>query len=110
VRAALGNAGRTGASQRLAAPVLRFADLPRGAVRPHDEWKADASLLATDEGRSFVKWFRASNVDVEWKDHLAAVPLSRVYEVVDEARRRSEQWREFATVLQQRVERRVNRY
>jgi hypothetical protein len=69
----------------------------------------DAAFTSTETGRSFVEWFAGTAVDGEWTAHVEAVPLSRVYEVVDEARRRAAEWTEFAASLSARVGRSTSR-
>ncbi|HEY6533388.1 MAG TPA: ParB/RepB/Spo0J family partition protein [Acidimicrobiales bacterium] len=63
----------------------------------------DAAFTSTDEGRSFVDWFEGNAIDDDWTELLTAVPLSRVYEVADEARRRAASWTEFASALSSRA-------
>jgi hypothetical protein len=65
-------------------------------------WRADAALQSTTDGRRFAEWFHRTQIDDAWKEQLASVPLSKVYEIADEARRRSRSWTEFARCLEQR--------
>jgi hypothetical protein len=67
----------------------------------------DAAFTSTDAGARFLGWFATTSVGDAWTDHLHAVPLSRVYEVADEARRRASAWNEFADALVARVGRRT---
>ncbi len=55
-----------------------------------------------------MQGFDATAVDSvdRWK-HVGVVPLSRVYEVADEARRRAAFWLGFAETLEGRVRRRA---
>jgi ParB-like chromosome segregation protein Spo0J len=69
-------------------------------------WREDAALASSEHGEHFVTWFERTAVgleDLEWVPH---VPLSRVYEIADEARRRSDTWLRFARVLETRSGRR----
>jgi AraC-like DNA-binding protein len=68
-------------------------------------WRDDAALVSCEEGEEFVGWFERTLVGVEDLARAGAVPLSRVYEVGDEARRRSEAWLEFARALEARTTR-----
>ena len=64
----------------------------------------DRALNATDDGAAFVTWFTATAVSNEdCFRHLTSVPLSRVYEIADEARRRANIWITFARDLENRT-------
>lgn len=67
------------------------------------EWSADSALSSTDDGSTFAIWFERTSIATEWHRHVLTIPLSRVYEVADEARRRAEQWRDFADAVGSRV-------
>jgi hypothetical protein len=47
-------------------------------------------VTSTPDGKEFAAWFDRTNVGRDWRMHVAAMPLSRVYEVADEARRRGD--------------------
>jgi ParB-like chromosome segregation protein Spo0J len=48
----------------------------------------------------FPSWFASKAIDAEMVEkHLEAVPLSRIYEIADEARRRSRFWAGFAETI-----------
>jgi ParB-like chromosome segregation protein Spo0J len=70
---------------------------------PHHDWVSDLALNASDGGTRFVKWFSSTDVTEEWHDFVWSVPLGRVYEVVDEARRRAAAWTSFASLLESRA-------
>lgn len=72
-------------------------------IRPVRSWVADAALLSAEEGETFVGWFERTTIKEEWRSFLAGIPLSRVYEVADEARRRAAAWTEFASRIEERV-------
>jgi ParB-like chromosome segregation protein Spo0J len=65
----------------------------------------DNALNSTAEGRRVVSWLAAPSLDKNWRDDVACVPLSRVYELADLARRRASQWNEFANALEARATR-----
>jgi hypothetical protein len=75
------------------------AELPSGR-----KWNA---VVAHEDGTSpkgatpeFPRWFSSKAIDAEMiETHLAAVPLSRIYEIADEARRRSRFWVGFADAI-----------
>jgi ParB-like chromosome segregation protein Spo0J len=52
----------------------------------------------------FAEWFDERHVDdTSWQDFVDAIPISRVYEIADTARARSESWRAFASALEDRA-------
>jgi ParB-like chromosome segregation protein Spo0J len=54
----------------------------------------------------FIQWFDGTEMGLEAADaHLRAVPLSRVYEIADQARRRARLWEAFADTVEPRSER-----
>ena len=65
----------------------------------------DAALLSTREGTSFAKWFERTSIDEEWRDLAQGIPVSRIYEVADEARRRAQRWLVLASWLETRATR-----
>jgi hypothetical protein len=93
--------GRDGKFQRAARP--------RAVVAPDAPPPADDEAFAsTDSGRTFVGWFERNAISEDWEVHVGAVPLSRVYEIADEARRRASAWSEFATALTTRATQRAS--
>jgi hypothetical protein len=68
-------------------------------------WREDKALSATPEGVSFVEWFESTAVTVA-PCRVDDVPLSRVYEIADEARRRARFWIDLADSLESRTRRR----
>jgi ParB-like chromosome segregation protein Spo0J len=71
-------------------------------------WCDDAALATRDGGEEFVSWFDSTTVDdVDTWNHVRAVPLSRTYEVADEARRRAAFWSSFAETVERQVRRRA---
>jgi ParB-like chromosome segregation protein Spo0J len=77
---------------------------PERAVGPNGrEWGSDAALLACGDGGEFARWFEAHEVGEEWHSFVWRVPVGHIYEVVDEARRRSSAWANFANLLEGRT-------
>jgi hypothetical protein len=71
-------------------------------------WRNDAALATRDGGDDFVAWFDTTTVDdVDTWSYAHAVPLSRTYEVADEARRRAAFWSSFADTVERQVRRRA---
>ena len=67
-------------------------------------WSADNACLSTRAGKAFAAWFDAHSVDgLHPLSYVACVPLSRVYDVIDESRRRSEFWAAYAAELELRL-------
>lgn len=110
-------AARTGASPETVRSVRRgmsVADAPpipfvlpqRPLVEPKIEpqWSADSACASTSESLEFAQWFDEHHLDSDLVRTMAdAIPLSRVYGVIDEARRRAGIWETFAKTLQGRV-------
>jgi ParB-like chromosome segregation protein Spo0J len=71
-------------------------------------WRGDRAFTDRDDGRQFVDWFDGTSVEQGdlWR-YVDGVPLSRVYEIADEARRRAEFWTRFAVAVEGRVRRRA---
>jgi hypothetical protein len=69
---------------------------------PSDSWRSDAALRSSARAADLLGWFERTAIgepDLTWVDE---VPLSRVYVVADEARRRSQAWLDFARALEAR--------
>jgi ParB-like chromosome segregation protein Spo0J len=66
-------------------------------------WTPDAAVVSTTDGENFAKWFERTNLGDEWRIIMTGIPISRIYEVADEARRRALVWQEFATSLEART-------
>lgn len=79
--------------------------LPTGRTRRLAE---DPAFASREDCEGFTKLFDTTTVDrAKLLAHVDAVPLSRIYDVADEARRRAAHWREFADILESRVRRRA---
>jgi len=77
-------------------PERAAAGLPEDSA----SWHQDLALVSSNDGENFVAWFdRTTLTEEECRRFLDAVPLSRIYEIADEARRRSEVWMQFAKSL-----------
>jgi ParB-like chromosome segregation protein Spo0J len=73
-----------------------------GLDRSH-RWASDSALLSTVEGTGFAKWFDRTDIGDEPRDFVSGIPISRIYEVADEARRRAAAWLAFASLLEGRA-------
>lgn len=102
VRRSLAAAVEDTEEKPLPAPVM-VPSLPRRADHSA-RWLEDSACSSTPEGRTFAQWLEDHRVDDGSLYAMAdAVPLSRIYEVIDEAHRRATFWSAFAAALQCRV-------
>jgi ParB-like chromosome segregation protein Spo0J len=90
--------------------IAWLADL-MGRGRPAtatEPWREDRALSSLACGDGFLDWFDGATVDEAdcWR-FLPEVPLSRVYMVADEARRRASCWSSFASALEDRTNKRA---
>lgn len=67
-----------------------------------EPWRGDQAFHSTQEGVSFAEWFESTEVNLA-EHRVDEVPLSRVYEIADEARRRAGFWSKFADDLERRT-------
>lgn len=82
---------------------LRSRQRPTGAPL-----RADRAFTDRDGGDTFVEWFDATSIErIDLWQQIEWVPLSRIYEIADEARRRAAFWTQFAVTLEGRVRRRA---
>jgi ParB-like chromosome segregation protein Spo0J len=71
-----------------------------------DRWSRDSACASTPEGSRFASWFDRHEVDEEDLSYFpGAVPISRSYEVIDEAYRRARFWAAVGGRLEQRLRR-----
>lgn len=107
-------ARRTGAAQGTVRDVRkrlsqgdRIMMPPRPGPRPSNR-KDDPAFQAKDGGADFVEWFESRLVgdDAEWERFVQVIPVSRIYEVADTARRCGETWQRFAATIESRVRQR----
>ena len=66
-------------------------------------WLSDSALAATTQGKGFATWLEQTNIGEESQGYVEGIPLSRVYEIADEARRRADAWLAFAAMLEERA-------
>jgi ParB-like chromosome segregation protein Spo0J len=83
--------------------VIAFKSPEQSIVESRSPAGADQAVTSASGGFQFATWFDGSDPGGDWQDHAVAVPLSRVYEIADEARSRSAAWREFAQLVEQRA-------
>ncbi|HTT91399.1 MAG TPA: ParB/RepB/Spo0J family partition protein [Acidimicrobiales bacterium] len=116
IRQAAGAAGVAPSTvQRVAAGLARSANsslmgatlaVGEPTLGPGDSLIVDVVSHSSPEGAEAVTWLTRTAVSVEdLHTHLASLPLSRVYQVADECRRRASTWAQMADALEARVRR-----
>jgi DNA-binding CsgD family transcriptional regulator len=77
----------------------------RGATsRARHDWSKDAALRASDRGEVFVEWLDRTRIaSDDWQAFVDTLPLSRLYLISEESRRRSDEWARFASQLEDRA-------
>jgi hypothetical protein len=76
---------------------------PAPSVSPPLGPPADAALASTEKGAAFAVWFEETAIVEEWREFVETIPVSRIYEIADQARRRALRWSEFAETLEART-------
>jgi len=62
------------------------------------------TFTSTQSGRDFLDWFAKTRIGPDdGHTYEQEIPLSRIYEVADEARRRARHWAEFADIVEGRA-------
>ncbi|HVA73648.1 MAG TPA: hypothetical protein VNF71_03700 [Acidimicrobiales bacterium] len=85
------------------APATPVGVLPRVPPRPAGDWRDDPAMASSPELSELVEWLDRTEPGSELASYAGAVPLSRVYELADEGRRRAAFWTAFATALEARA-------
>lgn len=85
------------------APPPAVGTLPRVPPAPAEDWKADPAMASSPELADLLEWLERTEPGTELASFAASVPLSRVYELADEGRRRAAFWTAFATALEARA-------
>jgi ParB-like chromosome segregation protein Spo0J len=88
------------------APDALLSTLARRRELP---WQTDHAFTSRDEAAAVAEFFaRTDTSAVDPVQHSRAIPLSRVYEVADEARRRAAFWSRFAESVENRSRKRCH--
>ena len=78
-----------------------------GATPQHPPTRLVEDAVLTSVA-GFAEWFAEHAIcDDDWTPYVAAIPISRVYDVADRARAYAVQWRRFADALEARSRRRA---
>lgn len=85
------------------APAAIVDETPPEDAEPQtDPWERDPALTSSECRKDFVAWFEQTAIADADLSRIESVPLSRVYVIADEARRRSEIWMTLARALEKR--------
>jgi hypothetical protein len=78
---------------------------PPRRARPADPptWRADPALTSRADLGELLEWFERTEPGDDPYRYVTSVPLSRVYEMADEARRRATFWNELARAFEARA-------
>ena len=83
-------------------PPLRLAPHPPTPTHPLP-WEHDPALQSTTETQAFLTWFAHTDMHDNWQHWINTIPLSRIYQIADEARHRADNWTAFARALEHRT-------
>jgi hypothetical protein len=73
---------------------------------PVETWRPDVAFTSREDSAATASFFERTDVcDSDLERHVHAIPLSRVYEVADEARRRAAFWTRLAQCAEAKAER-----
>jgi hypothetical protein len=76
------------------------------AMPPVETWQPDVAFTSREDSAATASFFERTDVcERDLERHIQAIPLSRVYEVADEARRRAAFWTRLAQSAEARAER-----
>lgn len=89
--------------------------IPKGAARASVDvepepaptswpvWVGDSACRSVRGAAEFASWFDQGAASLDWRRFIDAVPLSRVYEIADQARAYADAWRIFADAVERRT-------
>jgi ParB-like chromosome segregation protein Spo0J len=98
--------GRMGRGEDILPGRLRAAAGRAESPAPAPLDLRDPSLEMAPIGQALLDWMSRTDLQAtDWGDFVEAIPLSRLYGLVDESRRRAEEWRRFAADLEARARR-----
>jgi ParB-like chromosome segregation protein Spo0J len=90
------------------AGFVRMLDRTGPGAPARSAVREDPAFRGEEDTATFATLFDSTAVDRgALLRHVECIPVSRIYEVADEARRRADSWREFAELLESRVRRRA---
>jgi hypothetical protein len=74
-----------------------------GRITSLSLWVNDTACGPGTDAAGFAKWFDGASPTRNWPQYVEAVPLSRAYEVADQARAYAEAWSAFAAAVEDRT-------
>lgn len=84
-------------------PARAPESAPWSAIATPPAWAVDTACQARPDAAEFAAWFDAAAASGEWARYVQAVPLSRIYEVSDQARAYARSWVAFADAVEGRT-------
>lgn len=66
-------------------------------------WASDTACQSARDAAAFAAWFDRAGSSLDWRAYVDAVPLSRAYEVADQARAYAVAWKDFAEAVERRT-------
>jgi hypothetical protein len=81
---------------------IRLAALMLENSIPGESKSSDSALSSCESGSTLLDWLSQGSVIYQWPEYVDKVPLSRIYEMADEGRRRADSWVNFARALEAR--------
>ncbi len=76
---------------------------PEDPIDHTQMWSEDQAIVSLQDGVHFASWFDRTAPGEACLAPVEAVPLSRIYAVADEARRRAAFWQGFADLVEARA-------
>lgn len=91
-------------NRSISIPHIRSVEAPYTGLQKVSVWHNDTACSSTEAGQLFATWFDGHSIDnIETTTYVSCVPLSRIYDVIDESQRRSKFWSNYALELNRRV-------
>jgi hypothetical protein len=71
--------------------------------RVADLWSSDSAMTSLPEGTLLAGWLDASKIEPDdWEPRVDSIPLGRIPQLIEDARSRANEWRRFASALEER--------
>ena len=77
---------------------------PLEQAQPAHSPESPQAFVSSQSGRDFLHWFTKTGINPDdCRSYGPEIPLNRIYEVADEARRRAKRWADFADFVENRA-------